>query len=80
MVLVFQVATSEPPSPPPVPVTLTVAPPREDAALYSPPPPYEPTDGQPESVPGNVIRFNQPCLSRKIIIWNQSMIIEISIF
>ena len=56
LVIVFQVATSEPPSPPAVPVTLTIAPPRDDAALYSPPPPYEPTDEQ-DSVPGNANRF-----------------------
>ena len=42
----FQVSTSEPPSPPPVPVTLTVAPPPDGATLYSPPPPYEPSGDQ----------------------------------
>ena len=53
---IFQVATSEPPSPPPVPVTLTIVPPPDDAVLYSPPPPYEPTDEHGD-VPGNVTRF-----------------------
>lgn len=42
----FQVSTSEPPSPPPVPVTLTISPPPDGAALYSPPPPYEPSTEQ----------------------------------
>ncbi|XP_073252440.1 NEDD4 family-interacting protein 2-like isoform X2 [Porites lutea] len=40
------VSTSEPPSPPPVPVTLTISPPPDGAALYSPPPPYEPSTEQ----------------------------------
>ncbi len=60
LVIVFQVATSEPPSPPAVPVTLTIAPPREDAVLYSPPPPYEPT-GEQDNAPGNVTRFQFVC-------------------
>lgn len=54
----FQVATSEPPSPPPVPVTLTIVPPPDDAVLYSPPPPYEPTDEH-DSAPGNATRFQK---------------------
>lgn len=44
--VLFQVSTSEPPSPPPVPVTLTISPPPDGAALYSPPPPYEPSTEQ----------------------------------
>lgn len=40
------VSTCEPPSPPPVPVTLTISPPPDGAALYSPPPPYEPSTEQ----------------------------------
>ena len=63
----FQVATSEPPSPPPVPVTLTIVPPPDDAVLYSPPPPYEPTDEH-DSAPGNATRFLQhryECYTRK---------------
>lgn len=45
------VATIEPPSPPSVPVTLTIAPPPVDATVHSPPPPYDPRDEQ-ENLPG----------------------------
>lgn len=48
------VSTTEPPSPPPVPVTLTVAPPPDDVTMYSPPPPYEPSDEQ-DNTPGEEI-------------------------